>query len=471
MKKILLILSTIVPWVCANAEPVNLFYSKGDGTHILENYSGDYSLSGTLPESVRVEANKPVIIPLYLINNGLQTVDSFDYSYSIGDITGTGTQTLAESMPADLTATKRVDIELPALDETGDYSCELSITGVNGHTIQDSDPVIKTTLRALSVLPVKRPVMEEFTGTWCGWCVTGIATIEYMKKKYPDEFIAIAYHIGNSDPMYAFTGEKYARYPTNLPNCFIDRGAQIDPYKGYLKDGFGFETAWLESREDFSPVAMSLSGSVTRSGGNMDVENMEATLSYRFVEPYENDCQIVWVVLEDNMKGNSIYWNQTNYYSRPGYKAENYIDEMARFCNGIPEMTDMVYDDVAVGARNLNGISGEDIEKDVDVDYTATASFESRDLVTIADTTLVQPEGVFSIVALIVDKESKKILNAVKAPLFQTVGQEDIEAEKVIKTERFDISGMRLASPAKGINIRREILGDGTIRTSKIIMK
>ncbi|MDY3354621.1 MAG: C10 family peptidase, partial [Prevotella sp.] len=50
----------------------------------------------------------------------------------------------------------------------------------------------------------RRIVMEEATGTWCGWCPEGMATIEQMSKKYPDNFIAIAIHddyemrVGNS---------------------------------------------------------------------------------------------------------------------------------------------------------------------------------------------------------------------------------------------------------------------------------
>lgn len=40
-------------------------------------------------------------------------------------------------------------------------------------------------------------VAEELTGTWCGWCIRGIVTLEEMKKRYPESFIGIAVHSGD----------------------------------------------------------------------------------------------------------------------------------------------------------------------------------------------------------------------------------------------------------------------------------
>ena len=39
-------------------------------------------------------------------------------------------------------------------------------------------------------------VVEEGTGTWCGWCVRGIVALEYMRENYPDKFIGIGVHYG-----------------------------------------------------------------------------------------------------------------------------------------------------------------------------------------------------------------------------------------------------------------------------------
>lgn len=40
-------------------------------------------------------------------------------------------------------------------------------------------------------------VAEELTGTWCGWCIRGIVTLEEMKERYPESFIGIAVHSGD----------------------------------------------------------------------------------------------------------------------------------------------------------------------------------------------------------------------------------------------------------------------------------
>ena len=41
----------------------------------------------------------------------------------------------------------------------------------------------------------RRVVMEEATGTWCGWCVRGLETISRLSKEYPKNFIAIGIEI------------------------------------------------------------------------------------------------------------------------------------------------------------------------------------------------------------------------------------------------------------------------------------
>lgn len=52
---------------------------------------------------------------------------------------------------------------------------------------------------ATIVAAQKRCVVEEGTGTWCGWCVRGIVAMEQMAERFTDQFLGVAVH--NSDIM------------------------------------------------------------------------------------------------------------------------------------------------------------------------------------------------------------------------------------------------------------------------------
>ena len=81
--------------------------------------------------------------------------------------------------------------------------------------------VVATTVSAETYYP-RKIVMEEETGTWCGWCVRGIETIERMHTKYPDNFIAIALHTSDRMSNPENYSELTARL-TSVPSCFFNR--------------------------------------------------------------------------------------------------------------------------------------------------------------------------------------------------------------------------------------------------------
>src|SRR3954468_15668233 len=51
----------------------------------------------------------------------------------------------------------------------------------------------------------RRAFLEEFTGSWCGYCVRGSYCIETLKQKYGDKVAIVSYH--NGDPMSNAQGD------------------------------------------------------------------------------------------------------------------------------------------------------------------------------------------------------------------------------------------------------------------------
>ena len=46
--------------------------------------------------------------------------------------------------------------------------------------------------------PVKRVLLEQFTGAWCGWCVDGSVVMDELIKEFPDNFIGVKMHQGDA---------------------------------------------------------------------------------------------------------------------------------------------------------------------------------------------------------------------------------------------------------------------------------
>ena len=60
---------------------------------------------------------------------------------------------------------------------------------------------------------VRRCVVEEYTGTWCGNCPRGIVGLSRLAEDFGDRFIGIAIHTGDSEPMVIPT------YPSLVPGA------------------------------------------------------------------------------------------------------------------------------------------------------------------------------------------------------------------------------------------------------------
>ena len=72
--------------------------------------------------------------------------------------------------------------------------------------------------------------MEEYTGTWCGWCPRGAVGMAKMQEKYGEKFVGMVYHTDASkDPMVTTTpATEYAGAPWGV----LDRTLDADPFYG-----------------------------------------------------------------------------------------------------------------------------------------------------------------------------------------------------------------------------------------------
>jgi len=167
----------------------------------------------------------------------------------------------------------------------------------------DGDPSDNTGAikhNTLSQATTKAVVIEEGTGTWCGWCPRGAVAMDYMETTYSN-FIGIAVH--NGDPMTVVDYDNGANI-SGFPGCNVDRK---------LLDASVSQTAFETYYNDRVTLGVPANLSVTATGTN---PNITLNVTANFYTPMTGaDYRLAVVMTEDGVTGTGSSWNQANYYS------------------------------------------------------------------------------------------------------------------------------------------------------------
>lgn len=273
-------------------------------------------------------------------NNGSTTISSLDVDWNDGTAhTATISTNIAPGATASVNHTIPVNYAA-----TNTFDIDVDITLVNSNADPNpNDNTGSTIITTLSSTPDKYVVIEEGTGTWCGWCPRGAVAMEYMYNNYPD-FIGIAVH--NGDPMTVNAYDAGAGF-TGFPGCNVDRvilGADVGSSQ--------FENYYNQRKNLLTPV--SVSGTVTSNGLDLTID-----ASATFYSNFSNaDYRLGVIMVENNVTGTSSGYNQSNYYSSQSQNmaltgaGHNWQQEPST----VPA-SDMEYDEV--GRALLGGYNGQ----------------------------------------------------------------------------------------------------------------
>jgi hypothetical protein len=180
----------------------------------------------------------------------------------------------------------------------GDYPIKIwvELTG-------DADPMndtANTAVTAVSFMPKKRILVEEGTGTWCGFCPRGAVYMDSLWHNYADKFSLVAVH--NGDPMTVTAYDNFiGGFIGGYPEVVVDRRDAVDPAAlinvyNEQKDYFGFADITLES-----PGA--------------DSFNITVKAHVKPAIDLNGDYRLALVLTEDDVHGKGSNWRQSNYYS------------------------------------------------------------------------------------------------------------------------------------------------------------
>ncbi|MCC6413672.1 MAG: Omp28-related outer membrane protein [Saprospiraceae bacterium] len=234
-------------------------------------------------------------------NPGFVPITSFDVTVT------NGLNSITESYTGlNVDLGQSATFSVPVTISEGTNSYDVSISNINGGDDNDlTDNAGTASILGVTPAPGRVVVVEEGTGTWCGWCPRGTVMMDFLAEEHPDHVAAIAVH--NGDPMVVSTydtglGGVISGYPSGL----VDR--QSTPF-----DPTDFEAAMLDRITVESPVAVS-------QEVEWDEVTRKATVHSKlnFNEAVNGAYRIAVVFTEDGVTGTSAAYGQTNYYSGGG---------------------------------------------------------------------------------------------------------------------------------------------------------
>ncbi len=272
-------------------------------------------------------------------NTGLNTINQMEVEWTDGVDTYTD-QLTGLNVKFFETYSGKFKTKVSVADAT-QIDITAKVVSVNG--VPDS--VLENNVNTLVVrgldkaIPLKM-VVEEATGTWCGWCPRGAVNMELMREKYPDEFIGIAVH--NEDPMMV---QDYNDGLTALPGFGGFPSVVIN--RSTIEDPADMETILLDNvRQENGPVEVSATGTF-----NDRTITVDASVDFN-TQFLNEDLKLIAVLVEDGVKGTTSGYNQTNYY------ANNAVGVMGGF-ETLPDpvpASQMVYNEV--GRELIFGFEG-----------------------------------------------------------------------------------------------------------------
>ncbi len=410
--------------------------------------------------------------PVYvnLINNGTSPISYIEYSYTSGAGESASTYTkelsLDAPIPGQTGAFTTLDLSFEAPDREGKYSLPLRIDKVNGKP----NEYIGTSALQMEVvpfLPEHSPLIEDYTGFWCGYCPAVYVTLHQMRDKYGEELLSIAYHF--LDNLQCVPASKMPSEDTGLPKVYIEDRKENISYSN-------IESIWLRKRRELAPADIN----VEIYWDDEDHTALRAVSEVKFVyDQKDAQYRVAYAMIEDDMSDPD--WSQANEYTAADI-AGPYWD---LFCGQPYRVKGIIYDDVVINFAEPQGIPGslpaeilggekyrhESVIKlkDAVCQYNAISNYGEN---------VIQNADKIRVVALLIDGNTGNVCNASTTGYSSDAGYSgavdmlsftDSEREEsILSTDIYGFDGMKLNSiPQTGGYIVVYRMADGSISAKK----
>lgn len=297
-------------------------------------------------------------------------------------------------------------------------------------------------------------VVEEFTGTHCGWCPRGLAGMMKLRQTFGDRCIGVAVHnYDTNDPMYyrpyAYAGV-FSDGP-GAPTCMIDRISFCDPLHG-ASGNICDDVSYVLQQPCY--VGLELSGSYNADSTVVDAQ---ATIT---AGTDLGQMTIVYVLVADSVySADQSFMQYNSYAASPADRYPN-DPEVHRFCQGGTEGTSpfrWAFDDVCIGS-SYNGAGQNQADAVPPLAQGEQAVNTLRlTMPTKAVLRRTVKKRLVSLVAMLIGEDGQ-VVNAAKTALVPTSDAQGVETMSIeqgtMNKEVYDLQG-RPASTRSSVIISK----------------
>lgn len=309
-----------------------------------------------------------------LSSNNAEPVENIDYEYIINGHLKTGHYDFAKPLAAGYGQQTTLTIPFTSPSQAGTNPIRMRITQVNGKQNHRTD-IFEAACKTLSRRVARMNVVEEFTGTTCGYCPRGWIAMESLKESLSDRTICIAIHqYQSSDPMY--TANYYPLRFTGAPSACVNRTYFTNfSYDGKtIRQGIADEIKAITELPEAS-VNISARYNADQTAVNIEAETELLT---------DGNYSIAFVLTGDEMESSLMGWRQTNYYYQYTKTQAGNDPDLNEFCSGGSKGTSslkLTYNDVLI---NSSWQSANDYNNDAPALKACKAGTKEKTAYTIA---------------------------------------------------------------------------------------
>ncbi|MFM7775227.1 MAG: Omp28-related outer membrane protein, partial [Candidatus Kapaibacterium sp.] len=168
------------------------------------------------------------------------------------------------------------------------------------------------TLSALAQQPVKRVLVEEFTGAWCPWCIDGPVRLDAIHDKVGDLMIPVAIHDNDSMTTTEYN-QSWKPMAPFFPAGMVNRVF----YSDETSKKVGIDRGNWEKRtmEELAKPAV-CDVTISKPKFSAATRELSVTVDASFVTDVTGDVRLNAYIVEDKVVGKGTGWDQANAYNK-----------------------------------------------------------------------------------------------------------------------------------------------------------
>lgn len=291
---------------------------------------------------------------------------------------------------------------------------KINISKINGREVNIPSAIDGSIIAVNEDEDLSRmPVIEENTGTWCGWCPRGLVGMEKLREKYGEEVALIGIHTGQDARTNGMMDEVLATFgATGAPTCLVNRIYLTDPYYGTSQTKFGIARDAQKAADLITEASVAIKGVAL----NTDKTQLAALSSTTFnIDSETSPYRLTYVITEDGQS-----YQQMSYYITQTSAAEK--EEYRKSDPDLYELTQKtqpwkpVINDIMEYCSDPMGIAGS-----LPAPIVKGQPIEHRQIITLpkmaSGAAYIKNMDNCRLITLLIDTESLEIVNAAQIKL------------------------------------------------------